>query len=340
MVALMVLLKLHNPQTPVLDGLKAIDWLGSVTIIGATAMLMLGLELGGVKYPWSSPTVICLITFGLLTVGLFALIEWKVAKFPVVPMHLFRNRASLAPLVVCGFHAFVFMSGHYYLPLYFQAVLGASPLMCGVYVLPYVVSMSLASAGIGILIQRKGTYLGYIILGMAIMTTGFGFFIDFEARPDWGKIILYQLIAGIGAGPNIQAPLIALQAAVEGRDMAAATAMFGFVRHMFTSISITFGGVVFQNAMQDQHPRLIAELGQETAELLSGAQAAASVGLIAQLPEAQGEVARMAYLRSLRIMWVMYVLWAGAGLLSSFLVAPRELSEQHEEHKTGLDSTA
>jgi len=42
----MILLKLHNPRTPLLDGLKAMDRLGSVSIIEAMAMLMLGLELG------------------------------------------------------------------------------------------------------------------------------------------------------------------------------------------------------------------------------------------------------------------------------------------------------
>ena len=48
------------------EGLKAVDWLGSLTIVGGTLMLLLGLEFGGVARPWDSATVICLIVFGPL----------------------------------------------------------------------------------------------------------------------------------------------------------------------------------------------------------------------------------------------------------------------------------
>jgi hypothetical protein len=34
-------------------------------IIGGTLMFLFGLEFGGVNYPWDSPTVICLIVFGV-----------------------------------------------------------------------------------------------------------------------------------------------------------------------------------------------------------------------------------------------------------------------------------
>ncbi|KAL2137263.1 hypothetical protein VTI74DRAFT_4994 [Chaetomium olivicolor] len=336
MAVLAFVLKLHNPRTPMRQGLAAVDWLGSVTVVGATLMVMLGLELGGVTYPWNSPTVICLIVFGLVTAGLFVVVEWKLAEFPLVPMYLFRARSSAASLGVAALHGFVFISGSYYLPLYFQAVLGASPLMSGVYVLPWVMSLSLMSAGTGIFIKKTGKYLPCIIFGMVVMTLGFGLFIDLEARANWAKIVLYQLVAGIGVGPNFQAPLIALQTTVEPRDMASATGTFGFVRQLFTSISIVIGGVVFQNGMQQRYPRLLEELGPEVANLLSGSNAASSVGLVDQLPDDQRQLAREAYAGSLRTMYIMYVAFAGLGLLVAFLVGSRQLSKDHTEHKTGL----
>lgn len=336
MAVLAFVLKLHNPRTPMRQGLAAVDWLGSVTVVGATLMVMLGLELGGVTYPWGSPTVICLIVFGLVAAGIFVVIEWKVAEFPLVPMYLFSMRSGAAALGVGALQGFVFISGSYYLPLYFQAVLGASPLMSGVYVLPWVMSLSLVSAGTGIVIKKTGKYLPCIIFGMAVMTLGFGLFINLESRPNWAKIIIYQLIAGIGVGPNFQAPLIALQTNVGPRDMASATGTFAFVRQLFTSISIVIGGVVFQNGMEKQYPRLREQLGPDIANLLSGSNAASSVGLVAQLPDAQRQIAREAYFESLRTMYIMYVAFAGLGLLVSFLVGSRKLSKDHTEHKTGL----
>jgi hypothetical protein len=337
MGVLAFVLKLHNPRTPMRQGLAAVDWLGSLTVVGATIMVMLGLELGGVIYPWGSPTVVCLIVFGLVMAVIFVVVEWKVAEFPLVPMYLFRIRSGAASLGVGALQGFVFISGSYYLPLYFQAVLGASPLLSGLYVLPWVMSLSIVSAITGVVIKKTGKYLPCIIFGMATMTLGFGLFIDLEVRPNWAKIVIYQLIAGIGVGPNFQAPLIALQTTVEPRDMASATGTFAFVRQLFTSISIVIGGVVFQNGMERQYPRLLEQLGPEVASLLSGSNAASSVGLVAQLPDEQRQIAREAYFESLRTMYIMYVAFAGLGLLVSFLVGSNKLSKDHTEHKTGLD---
>ncbi|KAK3905768.1 major facilitator superfamily domain-containing protein [Staphylotrichum tortipilum] len=338
MVVLAYVLKLHNPRTPMRQGLKAVDWLGSLTVVGATLMIMLGLELGGVTHPWSSPTVICLLVFGVVTGALFVLIEWKFAEFPLVPMHLFRHWASAASLLVGALHGFVFISGSYYLPLYFQAVIGASPLMSGVYVLPWVMSLSLVSAATGIVIKKSGKYLPPLIFGMAVMTLGFGLFIDLEPRANWTKIVLYQLVAGIGVGPLFQSPLIALQTTVSGRDMASATGTFAFVRQLFSAVSIVIGGVVFQNGMQKQYPDLLAQLGPEVAQLLSGSNAASSVGLVGELPPAQRAVARQAYFDSLRTMYIMYVAFSAVGLAVGCFVGSRPLSKDHTEHKTGLDA--
>lgn len=331
-------LKLHNPRTPMRQGLMAVDWLGSLTIIGATLMILLGLELGGVTHPWGSPTVVCLILFGVLVALAFVYVEWKVAAYPIIPMHLFGIRSNLASLGVAASHGFVFISGSYYLPLYFQAVLGATPLMSGVYILPFVVTLSLVSAGVGVLIKKTGKYLPPIIAGMVLMTLGFGLFINLDAYPNWPKLILYQIIAGIGVGPNFQSPLIALQTMVEPRDMASATATYGFIRQLFTAISIVIGGVVFQNGMQSQYPHLLAELGPDTADLLSGKNAASSVGLVDELPEADRVIAQQAYANSLRTMYIMYTIFSAVGLIIALFVGSRTLTKQHEEHKTGLDS--
>lgn len=85
-ILLCIFLRLDNPKTPVWDGLKAVDWLGSLAIVGGTLMLLLGLEFGGVSFPWDSATVICLIIFGVFTASLFVLNEWKFARYPIMPI--------------------------------------------------------------------------------------------------------------------------------------------------------------------------------------------------------------------------------------------------------------
>lgn len=335
-ILLIFFLHLHNPKTPVWEGLKAVDWAGSLTVIGGTLMLLLGLEFGGVTYPWSSVTVICLIVFGILVACLFILNEWKFARYPVMPLRIFKHRSNIASLGVCFCHGYVFIAGTYYLPLYFQAVLGATPLLSGVYLLPFALSLSFTAGATGGFIKKTGKYLPPIWFGLTLMALGFGLFIDLPFRANWAKIIIFQIIAGIGVGPNFQSPLLALQTMIAPRDIATATATFGFMRNLSTSISVVIGGVVFQNEMQKRSGALIAALGPKVASALSGGSAGASVGIVANLPPAQREIARRAFYESLRIMWIMYVAFAVLGLGISFLIAQNVLSKEHGTVKTGL----
>ncbi|KAF4637158.1 hypothetical protein G7Y89_g908 [Cudoniella acicularis] len=335
-ILICIFLHLDNPKTPVWDGLKAVDWAGSLTIVGGTLMLLLGLELGGITYPWGSAQVVCLIVFGIVVAGLFIINEWKFARYPVMPLRLFNNLSNIAALGVCFCHGFVFISGTYYLPLYFQAVLGATPLLSGVYLMPLALSLSFTSAVTGIMIKKTGKYLPPIWFGLFFMTLGFGLFIDLNAQETWAKIIIFQIIAGIGVGPNFQSPLIALQNFVAPRDIATATATFGFVRNLSTAISVVIGGVVFQNEMQKKLPALSASLGPELAQALSGGSAGASVGVVDQLPPAQRVVARQAFAESLSTMWIMYVCFAALGLAISFFIGNKSLSKVHQVTKTGL----
>lgn len=331
-------LKLHNPRTPIKQGLAAVDWLGSLTIIGGTLMFLLGLEVAGNTYPWSSPAVICLLVFGVVVASLCVLVEIYVAKFPLIPIKIFKKPRNLAVLGLCACHGFVFISVSYYMPLYFQGVLGADALLSGVYVLPFTFVLGVMSALAGFFIRKTGKYTPPIIGGFALMTLGYGLFIDLGATPNWPKIVLYQIVLGLGVGPNFQSPLIALQNTVQGRDVASATGTYMFIRQLATSISIVVGGVIFNSAMQNQAAGLVGALGQETADLLTATSAASSVAKVAQLPEPQRSIAQDAYWQALRTMFIFYVAWAGLGLFISFFVGGRALTQEHTEHKTGLST--
>lgn len=333
---LLFFLDIETPKTPLIEGLKAIDWVGSLLIVGATLMFLFGLQYGGETYPWDSATVVCLIVFGVLTFALFILYEWKVPKYPVMPLGLFKSRTNIATLFVVFIHGVVFISGSYYLPLYFQAVRGATPILSGVYLLPTALALSAGSIGTGIFVRKVGAYLPPIWFGLFMMTLGYGLFVDFDAHSNWGKLAMYQIVAGVGIGPLFQAPIIALQAHINPRDIGTATATLGFIRQLATSTSVVIGQVVFQNSMSAKTGQLAASLGPELAGRLSGSAAGANTQVIDSLPAAQKEVVRVAFADSLQPMWIMYVAFSVVGLLAGFLIKKKTLSKQHEETKTGL----
>ena len=333
---IMVFLDIETPKTPILDGLKAIDWLGVILVTSGTVMFLLGLEYGGVSFPWSSATVVCLLVFGLITLALFVINEWKLAKYPMMPLRLFSKVSNVAALSVCFVHGMVFISGTYFFPLYFQAVLGANPILSGVYLFPFVISLSFASAFVGVFIKKTGQYLPPIWLGLFLMTVGFGLYIDLPVGPTWGRIFPFQIIAGIGVGPNFQAPLIALQTLVPPRDIATATATFGFIRNISTAIAVVIGGVIFQNGMKTRESTLIAATNRQIGSELGGGGAGAATSIVKNLPEPGRQTVRAVYVASLRDMWICFVCIAAVGLFVSLLIKRTKLTKTHEVTKTGL----
>ena len=331
-------LKLKTPRTPIWEGLRAIDWLGTFLVTGGTVLLVFGLQYGGITFPWESATVICLIIFGALQFALFLLVEWKASAYPVMPLRLFRNRSNCGVLMATFFHGLSFIGPLYYLPLYFQAVRGASPLLSGVYLLPIVIAVGFSAIGTGAFIGITGKYLPPIYFGWVFNILGLGLFIDFDAHSGWAKLIIYQAIAGLGIGPNFQAPLVALQTLVDVSDIATSTATFNFLRTIAIAIGLVLGQVVYSNQLQKKQRELVAELGPATARLLSGGDAAANTAIIQQLPDQQRAIARAAYADALMPMFIMYACFAAAGLLASLLVKKSKLSREHTVQETGLEA--
>ncbi|EEP82761.1 predicted protein [Uncinocarpus reesii 1704] len=338
-VSLLILLlwmNIESPKTPLLAGLKAIDWLGTITIIGGTIMLLFGLEFGGITYPWDSATTLCLIIFGIVVLILFWFVERKIAKYPIMPTALFESWSNVFILGVNWSQAMNFIAGAYYLPIYFQTVLGVGPILSGVYVLPQVVGLSVVSIISAVVIRKTGHYL-WIIRGATVVTAlGYGLFIDLKPYPSWPRIIIYQLIAGIGIGPNFQAPLIAIQSAMKPSDVASATSTFGFMRQLSTSISLVFGGVVFQNVMKQSAPKIRAALGPELAPAFLGTIAGSNIENLHRLNDEQKRVVFTEYTHTLSRLWIFYTSVAVLGCLFSLGIKKTELSRQHEVTKTGL----
>lgn len=337
-IMLTFFLKIHTPKTPLVAGLKAIDWLGVLLVVGGVVMFLLGLESGGVTHPWDSAYTICLTVFGVVTIGVFFLVEWKVAKYPVIPIRLFQSRTRCACLLTAFCHGFVFIAASYYLPLYFQTVLGATPLLSGVYTFPFALSLSICSACAGIIIKKTGKYQILIWGGMIIMTLGFGLFINLQPYASWPRIILFQIIAGIGVGPNFQSPLVALQTTIKPSDIATATATFGFVRQIATSLSVVLGGVVYQNQIAKQEGFLVSHLGAKLAAQIGTASSGAASSLIRSLPHSQRVIVAEVITSSLQKMWIFYTAMGALGIFFSFFIGKKVLSREVQTHKQGLEA--
>lgn len=337
-VLLLLLLDVHNPHTKLGEGVMAVDWFGTFSILAVTLLILLGLDFGGATFPWDSPKVICLIVFGTLMIGFFLFSEKRLAKYPLIPLSMFKNWSNNATFLVAFAHSMVSIAAEYYLPLYFQSVKQASPLRSGILILPMMVTEAAVDIMVGVLIYQTGRYREIIWAGVPLMTLGTGLYISFRTDTSVAKIIGFEIIGGIGTALLFQAPTIAIQNTVSQADTSTATATLGLTRNLAASLSIVLGGVVFQNSMAARQSSLaVAGLSDSVLEALSGDQAAANVEIIKSFQDAaQRQVVQDAFAWSLRNMFMMYTCVAAVGMLASAFIEQRHLSTEHTETKTGV----
>ena len=186
--------------------------------------------------------------------------------------------------------------------------------------------------------HRTGKYLELIWLGVTLHTIGTGLYIHLNAASSLAEIVSFQIIAGIGVGLLFSPPVVALQAHVSQADTATATATLGLMRSLATCLSVIIGGVVFQNGMQTQAAKLHgAGLLGSVAESLSGSDAAANVVLLSTIEDASQKLAvKEAFAWSLRNLWILCTCLSACGIIASWFLVKKELSEEHTETKTGI----
>jgi hypothetical protein len=335
-VVILLFLDIHNPKTPLIAGLRAIDWIGIILLVGATVMFLLGLNLGGTTFPWHSATVICLVIFGLVMFVLFVLWEWKVTSAPLTPPQIFARLSNIAAFGICFIHGFVYISDAYFLPEYFQMALGAPPLLSGVYLFPSAITLSFAAASTGIFMKKTGKFIPAIWFGTIFLILGHGLYTDLPPFDSWARIVIFQLICAFGIGSLFQSPLIAIHSNIANEDVAAATAFYGFLRQIATAISVVVGGVILQNELRIKIAPYESQLPPRLFSQLSSGDITAARASILALPAPEKDEVKMLYTKSMQIVWAFYTAVAGTSVIPAALVQARFLSREHASFKTGL----
>lgn len=172
------------------------------------------------------------------------------------------------------------------------------------------------------------------------MTIGNGLYILFSSHTSVGRIVGFQIIAGLGQGLLFEAPLIAVQAFVTQENTATATSTFGFVRNLSTALSVVICGVIFQNSV-DIKAKLLAlppiSLSPNITNALSGGQAAANVMVIGTITDpVQKQAVKDAFVWGIRNMYIFTTCIAACAIVATLFVKKSHLSRVHVETKTGI----
>jgi hypothetical protein len=320
------------------------DWLGTFTIIAATILFLVGLQVGGTNSYRSSPAIACLV-FGSIAYAAFPISQWwedKRGGSPIMPLRIFRDVSNLSALGVCPCNALVFNSVAFFRSLYFQIVLDRSPAITGVYMLAIAVPLATISFASGHVIEKTGRFLEVLQAGLFVMTLGIGLLISFDASLNPGKIIGILIVIGLGFGPNFGAPLIALQTCIQESDIATGTAAFGFVRMVSGAVGLVVGQVVFQLIMAPHLQNFIdVGLSEQFAATPADGEAISHALAVTQFSAAQQVVVRDGFMKALRGTWILYTVIGALGLVVSFGIKRTKLRRETQGVELGaLESSS
>lgn len=332
-----IFLKLDKDTKPLLGSLAKVDYVGSVLFVASLSSFLIPLTWGGIMYDWDSWHTLVPLLLGIA--GLVGFIAWErfAAVQPLVPLGIFNNQTMAASYLGTFLHGIILWALVYFLPLYYEGVLGYSPVISGVAVFPETFTVAPISVITGIVAARIGSYRWALWFGWPISALGLGVLCLLDADTTIPQWIFINLAAGIGLGTLYPAVMLAVQAAADPAYLTISVTMTPFFRVLGQAVGVAIGSVVFQNRIK-AHFSSRPELGKAAAFTLD---ASSLVQYIKELPaeSAQRHLVESLYAKSLSTVWAVMCGIAGLGFLSSLFTKHYSLNQAFSS-KQGLRKSA
>jgi EmrB/QacA subfamily drug resistance transporter len=205
-------------------GHRHFDVTGAMLVTGGFVALVYGI-VRAEALGWGAIGVLGPITAGILLLGLFALVEGRVARAPLVPLWILGlRRLRAANAVVLGLYSGVFVMW-FLLSLYVQEVLGYDAIQTGLAFLPMTVAVAIASSRAPRLVAMLGARWT-ITAGMLTAALGLALLTGIHPGASYIAVLPGGTLAAAGLGLALVPSTIV---AVQGVPAAAAGVASGLL---------------------------------------------------------------------------------------------------------------
>ena len=312
-----------------------IDYLGTALLTLGVSALLLGIQEGGVNFPWNSWPILTLLALAVIFLALFIWQEFR-APEPVLPPPLFRRRIIAVSTIGAALLGALIIVVPSYLPLFIQGVEGGNAVEAGIGLAPLSVLWALGSYLSGMLVLRLG-YRISATTGVIITSLGLACLVPLGwLSLSQGALIALILIgtglAGIGMGVISLTYLIAVQNSVPWNQRGVATASNQFARTIGGAVGVSALGAVLNGQLGSRLAALgislngISDPSQHGKQLTINdllrpeTRAALPHTLLTQLTTSLGG--------ALHILFILMLAMGIAGLAASFLLPGGAISSK------------
>lgn len=219
--------------------LKKVDYIGLLSFICGTPMIVGPLNLTGSIFPWNKWCIYVVLASGLacfICLGIHVSSTTRQRRLcggaclvppkkPLFRPSLFTCKESVASFVCTTIHSMVMWIILHYLSIYILGIKGVSSLMAGLWSLPGTLSVAPAAILVGIFVRRTGEYRGFLIAGWIMTCCTFIALLGVKQGSPPAFIMIINLSAGLSLGVLVPALSTAVQASVSRAESGQATCM-------------------------------------------------------------------------------------------------------------------
>lgn len=231
------------------DKLKRIDFVGSSFLVFALVNIMLAASLGGREIAYSSPIFIGLCFVAALSLTGFVYTEMYGDVEPILPIELMADRTILSSSLANWFYTMGIFTNLYYIPLYFNSVIGVSASHNGLRLVPNFLAISFGSVGAGLYMKHTGRYYKLtVVVGIIAIA---GVFRIFQITKQILKLEQFIILipSGFSYSAMLTVTLLSLIAAVPIKYQACTTSIQYTFRATGSTLGLSIASAIFQNIL-------------------------------------------------------------------------------------------
>ncbi|KAK0644201.1 major facilitator superfamily domain-containing protein [Cercophora newfieldiana] len=250
---------------------KELDLVGFALFTPAMMMLLLGLQYGGSRFAWDSPPIAGLFTGSGVLFAIWLAWDWYCEDEALIPFSMMSKRVVWSGSLTQWCNMTGIFSASYFLPLYFQAIKGASPVMSGVYVMASVLSQLVFAGLSGMMVEKVGYILPFAVFAGILAAVSNGLYSTFSVHTTTAAWIGYQILNGIGRGTGMAMPLTAVQTVLNPADLSVAMGILVFFGMLGTAVMVAIANTIFNQSLRVELSRHLPDPAEFREVIAAGA---------------------------------------------------------------------
>ncbi len=179
----------------------------------------------------------------------------------ILPLSLFRHRVVWSASAAAMLMSLGMFGSILFIPLFIQGVVGRSASQSGAVMTPMMFALIASSIVAGQVMTRVGRYKTVGVVGVGVTTIGMFLLSRMDMSTAYSTVVTNMVVVGLGLGFTLPVFNLAVQNAVDMRQVGVATSSMQFLRSIGGSIgAAAFGAVMTSRFASGLGERLTADI--------------------------------------------------------------------------------